>query len=130
MYAPRLHRVFMYRKILNVPRSPSENAPRRGCCRHSGRSPQSGGCGKESRVKGWRFSIIHNTDSCMWVCIQCGAQSGVYAVVCGACFEDKTLVPFARRPGAAIDSQPAVLRANEVLASAWRMVELVPYGLT
>jgi predicted ATP-dependent serine protease len=66
----------------------------------------------------------------MFVCLQCGAHSAAYTVACGGCFEDRTLVALARRPGAAIDGQPAVLRANEVLASAWRMVELQPYGLT
>ncbi len=63
-------------------------------------------------------------------CLACGATSDVYAAVCGRCWEDKTLVPVARRAGAEIDRAPAVLRANEVLASAWRMTQLHPYGLT
>jgi len=66
----------------------------------------------------------------MYVCLACGSRSEVYSIVCGGCSEDHTLVTIARRPGAAVDSQPAVLRANEVLASTYRLVELLPYGLT
>jgi len=66
----------------------------------------------------------------MYVCLACGGRSDVYAVVCGSCFEDHTSIALSRRPGAVADSTPAVLRANEVLASSWKQVELVPYGLT
>jgi len=65
--------------------------------------------------------------SASWVCLECGRRYDEHRRACGACWAQNRIVDIGRRVPAAVDREPELTSARDLVGLSWKTLESARY---